>query len=204
MCIQHIMVKLTGFLIFMSPLSKGRGTYCFWCRSYWRSSDTYLSVQYLVNQWSDSNQICMDTSLGQGKDVIRFCDHDLLFKVRVATRGQILTKFAWIHHWDSAKNWLDFGDLDLILKVTMATTGQILTNFAWIHNWDSGKNRFGFGDLDLIFKVTVHLNVNFKHAQCLVNQWSDSCQICIDTSMGQDTAVILLDLDFQKKIGRCR
>ena len=40
------------------------GTYWFWCRSNWRRRQqrhhTFLSAQYLVNQWLDSYQICLD------------------------------------------------------------------------------------------------------------------------------------------------
>ena len=33
---------------------------------------TLSCLSNLVNQWSDSYQICMDTSLGQGKELIKF------------------------------------------------------------------------------------------------------------------------------------
>ena len=52
-----------------------------WCLR-WRS----LSVLYLVNRWVDYNQTQMDTSLGFGRQMIDFGDHDPIFK------GHHLTK----------------------------------------------------------------------------------------------------------------
>ena len=49
-----------------------RGTYCFWCGSCWRQRDSFLCAQYLVNQFADFDQICMDITLGHDEELIRF------------------------------------------------------------------------------------------------------------------------------------
>ena len=74
------------------PTTKGKRTYCFWCRSHWlqhwsqcwhwHQRHTFLSAEYLVNQWLDSH------------------------------------KFSQVYNGNLTKSWLDFGDLDLIFKVT--------------------------------------------------------------------------------------
>ena len=46
--------------IFICPPPTGWGIYFFCCRSSWCWRDTFLSAQYLVNQWLDSYQICRD------------------------------------------------------------------------------------------------------------------------------------------------
>ena len=55
---------------------KGRGTYCFWCRSRqhrrWHQRESFLCAPYLMNQLADFNQICMDITLGHDEELIRF------------------------------------------------------------------------------------------------------------------------------------
>ena len=41
----------------------------------------FFSMRYLLNQWMDSNQTCIDTLLGKGKRTINFSDLDIMFKV---------------------------------------------------------------------------------------------------------------------------
>ena len=40
-----------------------------------------LSAFYLLLRWMDFNQICRDIFLREGKELIRFCDLDPIFKV---------------------------------------------------------------------------------------------------------------------------
>ena len=69
----------------------GRRTYWFWCGSRWWHwcwcwQPTYLSAQYLVNQWLDSHQIVTDISLGHNKG-LDFSDLYLIFKVRAVEKN---------------------------------------------------------------------------------------------------------------------
>ena len=89
----------------------------------------FLVMWYHVNQLLDSYQICMHTSLWQGKELVRFWWPWPNFQVSVATIGLILTKYAWIHHWDRLKNWISFGDLYQIFKITVALKLHILSSF---------------------------------------------------------------------------
>ena len=41
----------------------------------------FVSGRYLLNQWTDFDKTCTDTLLGGQKELIRFSDHDLIFKV---------------------------------------------------------------------------------------------------------------------------
>ena len=60
-----------------------------WCGSCWhrccRLLDTFMSTQYLVNQWLDPYQIFMGILLGR-KELIRFGNLDLIFKVKVVEK----------------------------------------------------------------------------------------------------------------------
>ena len=47
--------------IMFPHLRGGVHNYPFWCGSHWHQCHTFLSAQYLVNQWLDSYQIFMDT-----------------------------------------------------------------------------------------------------------------------------------------------
>ena len=55
---------------------EGGGTYCFCCgsrrRRPMRRRDTFLLARYLMNYWVEYNQICMDITLGQDEERIRF------------------------------------------------------------------------------------------------------------------------------------
>ena len=42
---------------------------------------SFFPTGYLLNQWMDFDQTCIDTWLGGGKELIRFGDLDLIFKV---------------------------------------------------------------------------------------------------------------------------
>ena len=99
-----------------------------------RRSMTYT---FCLNQWVEFYQTCMDTSLGQAKELIKFwwlwlkvtgglrllnflCWHwrdRFMYPLYLLNQWNV-TKLAWIYHWDELKSWLDFGDLDLIFKVT--------------------------------------------------------------------------------------
>ena len=62
--------------LIMSPPLRGMETYCFWCgsRRLWRwcRYHTFLSAQYLVNQWLVSYQTFMDILMGHNKELVRF------------------------------------------------------------------------------------------------------------------------------------
>ena len=87
-----------------------------------------LCAHYTLNQWLELYQTSTDTSLGYGKEVIRFwwpwphfqCHYIIKTKNEpcMHTISWInrwnLTKVAQILHWDGGKKWLDFSDLDLI------------------------------------------------------------------------------------------
>ena len=125
------------------------------------------------------DQTSTDTSLGLGKEVIRFwwpwshfhfetqiliekaCVHTISW-----TNDWNFTKLAHIHHYYRGKKWLDFGELDLIFKSLHYKDSKKgpcvhfiswinrwnLTKLAQLHHWDGGMKWLDFGDLDLIFK----------------------------------------------------
>ena len=75
--------------------------------------------------------------------------------------NQLMTKFAWIYHWDKLKSWLGFGNLDLIFKVTGGLTWQTLVPTISHEPVDDiqppNMPEYIFGTslrADLIFKVT--------------------------------------------------
>ena len=53
------------------PNQRGGGTYCFWFGSR-RRLRCFVSVRYLLNRWTDFDQICTDTLLGGWNELIRF------------------------------------------------------------------------------------------------------------------------------------
>ena len=80
-----------------------------------------LSAHYLFNQWLELYQISTDTSLGQGKEVIRFWwpwphfqGHCIIKTLKMSLVCTLsyesnrwnLTKLAQIHHWDGGMKWL--------------------------------------------------------------------------------------------------
>ena len=44
------------------------------------SASAFISMHYLLNQLVDFDQTCKDTLFGGGKELIRFCDIDHIFK----------------------------------------------------------------------------------------------------------------------------
>ena len=64
---------------FLCPPNRRWGTYCFWCGSRRRRRPrrrprprSFFLTRYLLNQWMDFDQTCIDTWLGGGKELIRF------------------------------------------------------------------------------------------------------------------------------------
>ena len=66
---------------FLCPPNWRWGTYCFWCGSRRRPRlrprrrtrlRSFFPTRYLLNQWMDFIQTCIDTWLGGGKELIRF------------------------------------------------------------------------------------------------------------------------------------
>ena len=51
---------------------------------------TFLSAQYLVNQWLESYQICLDILMGHNKELLDFGDLDLIIKVTAIEKLKIL------------------------------------------------------------------------------------------------------------------
>ena len=66
-----IYIPPTVMSVMPTSLPKGRGDIVFWCGSCWLWH-SLLSALCLVNLWVDSDQTYVDTSLGWGKQVIRF------------------------------------------------------------------------------------------------------------------------------------
>ena len=67
--------KYVSKFIFMSHAPYRRGAYWFWCGSHWRLWGrlcSFASVRYLLYQWMEFYQTCIDTLLGWGKGLIRF------------------------------------------------------------------------------------------------------------------------------------
>ena len=107
-------------------------------------------------------QTSTDTSLGHGKEVVRFWwpwphfQGHYVIKTKnepcVHSNSWInrwnLTKLAQILHWDGGKKWLDFSDLDLISKVTLALCGGYLISIA---DWHFFHFRWRF--LDSVFQM---------------------------------------------------
>ena len=63
----------------LCPPNRRWGTYCFWCGSRRRRRRrrrprprSFFLTRYLLNQWMDFDQTCIDTWLGGGKELIRF------------------------------------------------------------------------------------------------------------------------------------
>ena len=57
----------------LCPPNRRWGTYCFWCGSRPRRRPrSFFPTRYLLNQWMDFDQTCIDTWLGGGKELIRF------------------------------------------------------------------------------------------------------------------------------------
>ena len=100
---------------------------------YWLEKS--LCAHFILNQWLEFYLTSTDTSLGHGKEVVRFWwpwphfqGHYIIKTVKMSLVCTLiswmnrwnLTELAQIHHWDGGKGkkWLDFGDLDLIFKVT--------------------------------------------------------------------------------------
>ena len=95
-----------------------------------------LCRQYLMNQLTDFNQICMDITFGHDKKLNRFWwpwsnfqGHCQTLSTKIKpksaylhaiswTIGWNITKFASLYKSDRIRSVLDFGDLDLIFKVT--------------------------------------------------------------------------------------
>ena len=69
--LNWIFKYLGYFWLLCPPNRRGGGTYCFWCGSL-RCRHCSLSALYLLNEWVDFDQICIDTLLGKRKEVIRF------------------------------------------------------------------------------------------------------------------------------------
>ena len=96
----HCLINLYMFcyIIIMSPKlcpanRRGGGTYCISCWSRWHPHrHSFLSALYLLNQWVDFDQTCIDTLLGWGKEVFRFWWPWPPFQGRTITECQILTK----------------------------------------------------------------------------------------------------------------
>ena len=124
---------------YVSP-PKGRGTYCFWCGSYLRRHSLFEAL-YLLNLWMDSDQTCIVTSLGWGKQSLVMMamtsfsrahapknQSILSQKWLVCTISQknqlILVKLNTINHYYIPRIWLYFGDLDLIFKGTGLQNSQ--------------------------------------------------------------------------------
>ena len=61
----------------------GGGHNCIWCKSCRR---IFVSLCYLLNQWMDFDQTCINILLGGRKELIRFDDLDLIFKVTPALK----------------------------------------------------------------------------------------------------------------------
>ena len=74
-----------GKVMELCPPNRRWGTYCFWCgsrrrrRRRWRPRPrrrprprSFFLTRYLLNQWMDFDQTCIDTWLGGGKELIRF------------------------------------------------------------------------------------------------------------------------------------
>ena len=72
---------------YLCPPNRRWGTYCFWCGSRRRRRRrqrrrrrprrrprprSFFLTRYLLNQWMDFDQTCIDTWLGGGKELIRF------------------------------------------------------------------------------------------------------------------------------------
>ena len=60
------------FFLELCPPTKGEGGHIVFNADpeCWR--DSFLHAQYLLNQWMELHQTCMDTSLGQVLELIRF------------------------------------------------------------------------------------------------------------------------------------
>ena len=114
-------------------------------RSHWQFETQILigkslCAHYLLNQWLEFYQTSTDTSLGQGKEVIRFWWPWPHFQGHyiIKTKNELcmhsiswfnrwnLTKLAQLHHWDGGMKWIDCG---------------ILVIFSWTQ-----IGRFGFSD----------------------------------------------------------
>ena len=70
-------VLLLLLLLLLCPPNRRWGTYCFWCGSRRRRRRrprprSFFLTRYLLNQWMDFDQTCIDTWLGGGKELIRF------------------------------------------------------------------------------------------------------------------------------------
>ena len=111
-----ILLELLPFVKFLNPVKS-------------------LCAHYHFNQWPEFDQTSTDTSLGQGKEVIRFWwpwpnfqGHYIIKTLKVSLVCTLIswikrwnfTSLAQILQWDWGKKWLDFGDLDLIFKDTLA------------------------------------------------------------------------------------
>ena len=118
----------------MSPTKgEGEGTYNFLCGSRrHRRPQCSLSALYLLNQWMDFDQTCIDTFLWGRKAVIRFWwpwpDFQGRHTITTVEMSLICTLSPkpigrfWpnLHRstTETWEKWLDFGDLDLIFNVT--------------------------------------------------------------------------------------
>ena len=78
--VLHCHILVNKILLFIPSLPLVRRTYCFWCGSSWcwhwhqrwHRRHTFLSAQYLVNQWLDFYQIFMNIYFGHNKELFRF------------------------------------------------------------------------------------------------------------------------------------
>ena len=132
------------------------------------------------------------------------CLHDISW-----TSGWILTKFAWMKHWDMIKSWLGFGDLDLIFKVTAGLKLPNLSPKVFVctishelvgrfqpdlHGYNIGT--WWRADLILVTLTFLSRSVCYLNcqiwakrclcAQYLMNQLADFNQICMDITFGHD------------------
>ena len=133
-----------------------------------------LCAHYMLNQWLEFFQTSTDTSLGHGKEVIRFWWPWPHFQghyiIKTLKMSLVCTLISWINRWN-------------------------LTKLAQIHHWDGGKKWLDFGDLDPIFKVTwtPWNSILIEKSLCthyLLNQWLEFYQTSTDTSLGQEKEVI--------------
>ena len=93
----------------MSPHRKGRGAYCFWCRSCW-CWHWHLFAPHFMMGLPEFNQICTDITFGHGQELIRFCDLDLIFKVTAWLKLPNLSQkvlVCRIFHEPIGRFWLD-------------------------------------------------------------------------------------------------
>ena len=88
-----------GAHFYYDPQPKGRGTYCFWCRSCRRQlPHSFLSALYFLNQWVDFDQTCTDTLLVGEKEGVKFWWPWPHFQGHISTLNyQILTKKTCLH-----------------------------------------------------------------------------------------------------------